>query len=226
MLEYLGRMIDAASALLQARAALIICDLREAGRIAAAKAVGIVVAVVGSMLLTAAAAIVLAERVGWAASLAILGGVLVIAGVVVLVVFKSNARSLEAKRAAAEREVERTTELLKSSGNPQPGPAPAAGEPSKSAASGFVESLLHDGELLASGLFAVGAILGPMRSIRVISALASGAGIVASAAKAWKSFSDVKSAVGGGRSAGVDHGPAESRNGSRGSPAASASRRR
>jgi len=226
MLEYLGRMIDAATALLQARAALIICDLRETGRHAAARAVGVVVAVVGLMLLASAGAIVIAERLGWAASLGILGVSLIIAGVAVLTVYRSHGRTLEASRAAAEREVERTTELLKSAGNPQTGAAPASGQQPKSAVGSIFESMLNDKELLASGLFAVGSILGPMRSIRVISTLASGAGVVASAVRAWKSFNDVKSAAGGGPAPARDHGPAHSRNGSRSAGAAPVSSRR
>ncbi len=207
MIERIGHMIDAATGLVQARAALVICEVRKSIASAVGQLAGLIVGTLGVLILVAALSIVLAERVGWAGSLGIIGGAFLLIGASVVAALRSRGRSISETEEEARRDMQRNLELLRNAGEPprQEAAPRAAGACASESFGSKAEGLLHDKRLLASAGFALLAILGPRRTLKSVAGLASAAGIIASAAKTWSAVKDVQSAVGKNGFAGPRH---------------------
>jgi F0F1-type ATP synthase assembly protein I len=190
MMERVGQLIDAATDLAKARAALIIHDAQRAGGRLVMFVLGAGVAAMGCGVLLAACAIVLAERFGWAASLGIIGGALLAMGAGIMLMYRSSRRSAEESRAQAERDVRASLDAVRAATESQ---ASANGQAREQGGlpTALLTTLLQDRQILASGIFAAISILGARRSLKILGLVTSGAGIAASMAQTWRSLSSV-----------------------------------
>ncbi len=192
MLERIGRMVDAAIGLAQARASLIVRDLEGAGAAAAGYLAAGIIAAMGLLVLLAGLAAALARPLGWPGALGVVGGLMLVCGIGLFAGLRSRNETARRLRREIELEAEQSAEVLRAAGGPDPDKAsPAHGPSLAPSTSGIreaiIQTLTSNPQLVASTAFAVLSVLGPKRSLRILGTAASGAGVAASLLKAWKS---------------------------------------
>ncbi len=184
MLHRIGQFAEAAGDLLDARARLALRDLEETGKRVALRAAGGVLVVAGGATMLGAAGVALGEAIGLVGALATLGGVIALAGVVVLVL-EARGAAPRPSREQLELETRRCTQALRAAFSPTLPPArPGASSDPGAAATALVREIAARPALVCGAGFAILAVLGPVRTLRLIGKLAAMAGVAASMSKA------------------------------------------
>lgn len=194
MLDRLSRVFAGGGGLLRAESQLAALALKRALGAAVAFAIAGVLAAVALLTLGVAGVVILAGEVGWPIAAAIVGGALLALSIIVLVA----GRMAMSKRAPAdperlEREADRCKQEMRDAVTPDdpepdaPGASPGIGGGTvpksmnelKDAATTFISK--HPVET-ASAAFAVLALVGPFRTLRLLGRGAALAGLVGSIA--------------------------------------------
>jgi hypothetical protein len=187
----LGLIVERGTDLLEAEGRLALRSAERAAATAAATAAAYIglalVGAAGLLALLAAAAVGLAEVIGTAWSLAAVGGACLVIMCIGIVIVRAllrpppaETRTFEQLKAEADYQESAFKEAIR--GDAEPAPAVSANGASPSQGSGLraaAESFLSTPTAVAGAVFAAVSILGPVRTVRLLTKGAAAAGLAA-----------------------------------------------
>lgn len=191
MMQRLIHIIDAALGLLGAQAQLLLRDLEQAAASALARLGAFVLIGVGAMVLCASLLVTLEGLYGWPAALLIVGGGITLVGVIIIIATRGGRSSGAARRSGEElaEAAASKAEALRSLAGQDDGESP--GEAAQAAVIGVVDdavkAVAKNPQIIVSGAFALLAVLGPGRALRMVGKAAAAAGFAASVARTMHS---------------------------------------
>lgn len=185
MLERLHKLLAGAGDLFRAEAEVALLSLRRALLASMLVMLGAVLLAVAVLILGVAGTALLAQRIGWAGAGAIVSGVVLIVSVALLTIGRTvlagtPKRSLDEARDAADRsrgELQNAVTPGDTEGDPSPG-ADDTEDETEGLTEAATRYVLEHPAQVAGATFAVLAIVGPFRTLRLLGRGAAAASLI------------------------------------------------